>query len=204
MASVSSAAHLTAQDKYRQEDDQVEQALSYLRSCQSSGSRACRHANGIALILKQDSLGSDSLMAACGLSRQDKLLVAMALLKLGVLRKKAVLFTTAASFAVRLKLMLGAFGLRAAVLLGTLPRNSRRRIVQARIHTASLCKADNQHKVLCLPLSFTQHLAFFRATVRSEPDPASTAGIQCCSAGLSRRVRLCHAIPKCKRTSCRG
>ncbi|KAK9804472.1 hypothetical protein WJX73_005658 [Symbiochloris irregularis] len=62
--------------------------------------------------------------------RQDKLLVAMALLKLGALRKKAVLFTTAASFAVRLKLMLGAFGLRAAVLLGTLPRNTRRRIVQ--------------------------------------------------------------------------
>lgn len=57
--------------------------------------------------------------------------MAMALLKLAALRKKALLFAAAASFAARLRLLLGAFGLRAAVLHASLPRNSRHRIIQA-------------------------------------------------------------------------
>lgn len=54
----------------------------------------------------------------------------MALLKLGALRKKSLAFVSAASYAVRLRLLLSAFGLRAVVLEGSQPLNSRLRAVQ--------------------------------------------------------------------------
>ena len=56
--------------------------------------------------------------------------MAMALLKLGAVRKKALLFVAAASYGVRLRLLLDAFGMRAAVLEGGQPLNSRRRVIQ--------------------------------------------------------------------------
>ena len=55
----------------------------------------------------------------------------MALLRLGLVRKKALLFVNGVDAGVRLRLFLEAFGVRAAVLSGELPLNSRHHILQA-------------------------------------------------------------------------
>lgn len=64
--------------------------------------------------------------------RKDKLLHAMALLRLGLVRKKALLFVNGVDAGMRLRLFLEAFGVRAAVLSSELPLNSRHHILQAR------------------------------------------------------------------------
>ncbi len=64
--------------------------------------------------------------------RKDKLLHVMALLRLGLVRKKVLLFVNGADAGFRLRLFLEAFGVRAAVLSAELPLNSRHHILQAR------------------------------------------------------------------------
>lgn len=61
---------------------------------------------------------------------QDKLLWAMALLRLGKAHRKALLFVSSADAAVRLRLFLEKFGVRAASLHGELPANSRQHVLQ--------------------------------------------------------------------------
>ena len=56
----------------------------------------------------------------------------MALLKLGLLRKRVLLFCNSIDAGFRLRLFLEAFGVRAAVLNAELPLNSRHHILQVR------------------------------------------------------------------------
>ncbi|KAK9849492.1 hypothetical protein WJX84_000973 [Apatococcus fuscideae] len=63
-------------------------------------------------------------------TRQDKLLAVLALLKLGLVSKKVLLFTNSVEPAFRLRLFLEAFGLRAALLSPDLPLNTRHHILQ--------------------------------------------------------------------------
>ena len=57
----------------------------------------------------------------------------MALLKLGLLRKKCLLFVNSIDAGFRLRLFLESFGVRSAVLNAELPLNSRHHILQVRI-----------------------------------------------------------------------
>ncbi|KAK9906356.1 hypothetical protein WJX75_000482 [Coccomyxa subellipsoidea] len=62
--------------------------------------------------------------------RNDKLLHTMVLLKLGMVRKKVLLFVNSIDAGFRLKLFLEAFGIRSAVINAELPLNSRHHILQ--------------------------------------------------------------------------
>lgn len=66
-----------------------------------------------------------------GFARSDKLLHTMVLLKLGLVRKKVLLFVNSINAGFRLKLFLEAFGIRSAVINAELPLNSRHHILQA-------------------------------------------------------------------------
>ena len=56
---------------------------------------------------------------------RDKMLHVLALLRLNAVRRKALIFAPSADAAVRLRLFLERFGVRAATLHGELPANSR-------------------------------------------------------------------------------
>lgn len=79
----------------------------------------------------------DSPMQPPRMRRKDKLLHVLALLRLGLVRKKALLFVNSIDAGFRLRLFLEAFGVRAAVLNAELPLNSRHHILQVCI--TSLC-----------------------------------------------------------------
>ena len=66
------------------------------------------------------------------LYRKDRLLVTMALLRLGLLRKKVLMLVNSIDAGFRLRLFLETFGVRSAVLNAELPLNSRHHILQAR------------------------------------------------------------------------
>lgn len=68
----------------------------------------------------------------CAYPRQDRLLHVMVLLRLGLVRKKVLLFVNSIDAGFRLRLFLEAFGIRAAVLNAELPLNSRHHILQVR------------------------------------------------------------------------
>ena len=65
--------------------------------------------------------------------RSDKLLAVMALLRLGSVRRKVLVFVNSIDSGYRLRLFLEAFGIRSAVLNSELPLNSRHHILQARL-----------------------------------------------------------------------
>lgn len=65
-----------------------------------------------------------------GGGRADKLLHTMVMLKLGMVRKKVLLFVNSINAGYRLKLFLEAFGIRSAVINAELPLNSRHHILQ--------------------------------------------------------------------------
>ncbi len=62
----------------------------------------------------------------------DRLLTVLALLRLGLLQKRVLLFVNGIDAGFRLRLFLESFGVRAAVLNSELPINSRHHILQAR------------------------------------------------------------------------
>ena len=62
--------------------------------------------------------------------RRSKLLQTMVLLRLGLVRKKVLLFVNSINEGFRLRLFLEAFGIRSAVLNAELPLNSRHHILQ--------------------------------------------------------------------------
>ena len=62
------------------------------------------------------------------------MLVVLALLRLGLLRKRVLLFVNGIDAGFRLRLFLESFGVRAAVLNSELPVNSRHHILQVRLH----------------------------------------------------------------------
>eukprot|EP00891_Asterochloris_glomerata_P006955 jgi/Astpho2/6955/e_gw1.00107.46.1_t len=66
-------------------------------------------------------------------NRSDKLLAVMALLRLGSVRRKVLVFVNSIDSGYRLRLFLEAFGIRSAVLNSELPLNSRHHILQARL-----------------------------------------------------------------------
>ena len=68
--------------------------------------------------------------------RRGKLLQTMVLLRLGLVRKKVLLFVNCINEGFRLRLFLEAFGIRSAVLNAELPLNSRHHILQVHIATA--------------------------------------------------------------------
>ncbi|BDA46069.1 ATP-dependent RNA helicase dbp9 [Coccomyxa sp. Obi] len=70
----------------------------------------------------------DHFYIAC--DRADKLLHTMVMLKLGMVRKKVLLFVNTINAGYRLKLFLEAFGIRSAVINAELPLNSRHHILQ--------------------------------------------------------------------------
>eukprot|EP00884_Botryococcus_braunii_P010881 jgi/Botrbrau1/19795/Bobra.0124s0043.1 len=63
-------------------------------------------------------------------SREERFLLPLVLLKLGLVRRKTLLFVNGAESGYRLRLLLEPFGIRAAVLSGDLPLNSRTHILQ--------------------------------------------------------------------------
>lgn len=63
-------------------------------------------------------------------SERDKLLYILALLKLELVQKKALIFTNTIDMAFRLKLFLEKFGIRSAILNAELPQNSRLHILE--------------------------------------------------------------------------
>jgi ATP-dependent RNA helicase DDX56/DBP9 len=76
-------------------------------------------------------MGYSSTLVVCVVPcRDDRLLVVMALLKLGAVRPKVLLFVNTVDAGFRLRLFLEAFGIRSAVLSGELPLNSRHHILQ--------------------------------------------------------------------------
>ncbi|KAK9802873.1 hypothetical protein WJX72_007990 [[Myrmecia] bisecta] len=62
--------------------------------------------------------------------RQDKMLHVMVILKLGLVRKKVLLFVNSIDAGIKLRLFLESFGIRSAVLNAELPLNSRHHILQ--------------------------------------------------------------------------
>ena len=60
-------------------------------------------------------------MRLCRKRRRSKLLQAMVLLRLGLVRKKVLLFVNSINEGFRLRLFLEAFGIRSAVLNAELP-----------------------------------------------------------------------------------
>jgi Helicase conserved C-terminal domain len=64
--------------------------------------------------------------------RDDKLLHTLALLKLGLLPRKVLLFVNSIDAGFRLRLFLESFGIRTAVLNAELPLNSRHHILQVK------------------------------------------------------------------------
>ena len=70
-------------------------------------------------------------------SRTDRMLVVLALLRLGLLKKRVLLFVNGIDAGFRLRLFLESFGVRAAVLNSELPVNSRHHILQACLHISS-------------------------------------------------------------------
>lgn len=75
-------------------------------------------------------------MALC---REDKLLVVLALLQLGLVRKKVLLFVNSTEAAYRLRLFLEGFGIRSALLSPELPLNSRHHVLQVREQAPAGC-----------------------------------------------------------------
>ena len=67
----------------------------------------------------------------CWACRRSKQLQTMVLLRLGLVRKKVLMFVNSINEGVRLRLFLEAFGIRAAALNAELPLNSRHHILQA-------------------------------------------------------------------------
>ncbi|KAJ0097174.1 hypothetical protein Patl1_28468 [Pistacia atlantica] len=63
-------------------------------------------------------------------SERDKLLYILALLKLELIQKKALIFTNTIDMGFRLKLFLEKFGIRSAILNAELPQNSRLHILE--------------------------------------------------------------------------
>lgn len=63
-------------------------------------------------------------------SESDKLLYILALLKLELIQKKALIFTNTIDMAFRLKLFLEKFGIKSAILNAELPQNSRLHILE--------------------------------------------------------------------------
>ncbi|KAH9712403.1 DEAD-box ATP-dependent RNA helicase 16 [Citrus sinensis] len=63
-------------------------------------------------------------------SERDKLLYILALLKLELVQKKALIFTNTIDMAFRLKLFLEKFGIKSAILNAELPQNSRLHILE--------------------------------------------------------------------------
>jgi hypothetical protein len=80
-------------------------------------------------------------MGALLACRKDKLLHTMVLLKLGLARKKVLLFVNSIDAGFRLRLFLEAFGIRSAVLNAELPLNSRHHILQVCTPFSSAIKA---------------------------------------------------------------
>ena len=70
------------------------------------------------------------IMAPWAPAGRTKLLHVMVLLRLGLVRKKVLLFVNSIDAGFRLRLFLEAFGIRAAVLNAELPLNSRHHILQ--------------------------------------------------------------------------
>ena len=66
----------------------------------------------------------------CWACRRSKLLQTLVLLRLGLVRKKVLMFVNSINEGVRLRLFLEAFGIRAAALNAELPLNSRHHILQ--------------------------------------------------------------------------
>lgn len=62
--------------------------------------------------------------------RSDRLLAVLALLRLGLLHKRVLLFVNGIDSGFRLRLFLEAFGVKAAILNAELPINSRQHILQ--------------------------------------------------------------------------
>ncbi len=73
----------------------------------------------------------------------------LALLRLGLLQKRVLLFVNGIDAGVRLRLFLESFGVRAAMLNAELPINSRHHILQVRCCTLpvllSSCAAKSHH-----------------------------------------------------------
>ncbi len=68
----------------------------------------------------------------------------LALLRLGLVRKKALLFVNSIDAGFRLRLFLEAFGVRAAVLNAELPLNSRHHILQVGRGAFSPCSVGRR------------------------------------------------------------
>ena len=79
---------------------------------------------------KKTTLKLKSLVCVQDIDPTDRLLVVMALLRLNLLRKKVLLFVNTVDAAYKLRLLLEAFGQKAAVLNAELPLNSRHHIIQ--------------------------------------------------------------------------
>ena len=69
----------------------------------------------------------------------------LALLRLGLVRKKALLFVNSTDGGFRLRLFLEAFGIRTAVLSAELPLNSRHHILQACVLAPRLSPSALHH-----------------------------------------------------------
>jgi superfamily II DNA/RNA helicase len=90
-----------------------------------------QHTADLALVLPTGHVHMPSRPALLlQVASSDKLLAAMALLKLGLVRRKVLLFVNSVDAGYRLKLFLEAFGVRAALLNAELPLNSRSHILE--------------------------------------------------------------------------
>ena len=83
--------------------------------------------------------------------RRSKLLQTMVLLRLGLVRKKVLLFVNSINEGFRLRLFLEAFGIRSAVLNAELPLNSRHHILQVCAATAFPAQ---KHDAACIEIQF--------------------------------------------------
>ena len=115
--------------------------------------------------------------------RNDRLLVTMALLRLGLLRKKVLLLVNSIDAGFRLRLFLETFGVRSAVLNAELPLNSRHHILQACIFShpcrLSQCTAHLRSAV------FAGHLGWDCKT-----------RLAVCACAAHEHVHVCHAGSK--------
>jgi len=96
----------------------------------------------------------------------------MVLLRLGLVRKKVLLFVNSINEGFRLRLFLEAFGIRSAVLNAELPLNSRHHILQVQATHGSCGFAESdkhcQHYTITVSLHCAAKYGYYKYRVCSE------------------------------------
>lgn len=125
-------------------------------------------------------------MRLCRKRRRSKLLQAMVLLRLGLVRKKVLLFVNSINEGFRLRLFLEAFGIRSAVLNAELPLNSRHHILQVFDHLVLILTRHEHFRSLMVLNTYC-----CTADAHADLPPYSRNQIPCLSSAALMQAHVC-------------